>query len=167
MKTYTLRKPRKPRSAQECLAVKVAKDVVLQLKLGKYRASAGTYIQTISYDRLENVDQQCHVCAIGAAWLSHNRVTGHEDVTYLSGDCMVDDLDSSLNGYARLMESAFEGYRHSSIKEDDEAFECGYGPVHVAAGKWRSKFLSSTVRMRRIMNNLIRNGGVFKIEEVR
>lgn len=146
MKIYTNKAPRKPRTKAERLAVKIAEDVILQLKLGVYEPSH-------CYFSREATD--CRVCAMGAAWASMIKLTTGVSPDFgINSDAMAAQLRPAMNGYAREMEAAYEGW------------EAQYSDTTYDAA-WIRRFRSDKGRMRAIMRNVVRNGGHFRLDEVK
>jgi hypothetical protein len=150
MKTYTNANPRPPKTMRESLAVAIAMDVIAQLAAKKYVAKKRRFVATLSPD-------VCEVCAIGAVWTSLRALLGM-DPEDNGGDRVkaYEALAPVMNGQCRSVEIAFEG---DLLGFSDDEGKNGR--------KWVRRFPKSDMRLRKIMQNLIRNGGQFKIEQVR
>lgn len=109
--------------------IAIAKDVILQLELGKFEASSGTYFELVAKSELydgddlqkviENRTESCSVCAIGAVFaskvrLGNNVVISKWDINEtevgLSSSCLLEATENIFSEkQMRLMEFAFEG----------------------------------------------------------
>jgi|SRR6185436_1801424 len=153
------------------LCVKVARDVLAQLRLKRYFAEPGTYVN-LNFDTYEdnvrqlsfkdffkeNKEATCNVCALGAAFVS---------LINIKNKCSVDEIDDHSTIFDRLeevfgqknmalMESAFESVR--MVREDYDDYD-----MLNAAADWGTKFYDDNQRLRAIMLNVVRNGGDFKL----
>lgn len=169
------------RNRQMC--VKIAKDVLAQLRLKRFRATPGTYVKINSKEvdklcmgddvtKLDAVmessfkeffkrDKQvtCQVCALGAAFVS---------MVNIENECSVEEVMNEEQMWPRLekyfgranidlMETAFEC---SSYQNADSDISC---ELLEAASDWGSRYDNNTERMQAIMRNVIRNNGDFKL----
>jgi hypothetical protein len=161
------------------MCVKIAKDVLQQLRLGRYIATQGTYVQVVtpedgcldpdftnidmsqSFQKFfkQNKEATCDVCALGSAFVS---------LVNIENKCSVEDIQDTNKLFDRLvkyfgnenialMESAFE-VRNMNSNTDDIDYE-----MLVAAAEWGNRYDDPTVRLRAIMLNVIRNRGDFKL----
>jgi hypothetical protein len=170
----------------------IAKDVIAQIKRGKYIAEKGTYISDITTPKLEDswgskVEgfeekdvqknfskiQSCTVCALGACLMSSTKFANQlvfEDVDSVDADSMVKNekvnkLFKSLFSPEQLflIEEAFEG--------DNEGCSSRVGKMMGA--RVPKKLLKKSVkffdesgedehRLISIMKNIIKNKGTFK-----
>ena len=163
------------------MCVKIARDVLAQLRLRRYKATPGIYVQIDSpeltsiinnkscteYDKTaresfkdffkSSKKTTCQVCAIGAAFVS---------LVNIENKCSVDEMCADKSMWERLekyfgsdnmdlMESAFECYTTNN-------FSTPYEMQEVAA-EWGSQYKNPTDRLRAIMLNVIRNKGDFKL----
>lgn len=151
--------------------IKIAQDVLEQVKLGKYLAKQRVYVQ---FDWIEVEDitvgedvqstlhllPTCEVCAYGSMMLSairfKNSVNWDENALYYgcisqSNFRYTKPLKELFNeGQLTLIENAFEGW-----DEDEEAVEDS------AIMTFYHKFDNPTARLIAIMENLITNNGEF------
>jgi len=144
--------------------VAVAKDVLKQLRLKKYIATRGLYFEPgsgededlIEEGRKDGKDLQeilpkitCRVCAKGAILAS--RVNLYNEFP-LDKDTDIDHVAANVScevfgeSQANLIEVTFEGYTS----------------WNTAASKFHKKYKTSEGTLRGIMNNIIKNNGVFK-----
>jgi hypothetical protein len=154
------------------LCVAIARDVLEQLRLKRYRATCGGYVSLddIAYDHLEESFKDffktkkvnCDVCALGAAFVS---------LVNIKNECSVEDVLN--NGMDRerlesvfgcdnmnLMESAFEeGPMDGSDNENEDIYSLE------TAAKWGNQWHKHEDRLRQIMLNVIRNNGDFKLPQ--
>ncbi len=161
------------------LCVQIARDVLTQLRLKRFQAEEGTYVNVNIDGDVYNSDSEhhsilnksfkeyfkknkqvtCQVCAIGAAFVSMINIKNkcsvwnvmmEDDKWKRLGDCFgADNID--------LMESAFEicvlQNANSSLSHK----------TLYAASLWGSQYQDPNKRLRAIMLNVIRNKGDFKI----
>lgn len=154
--------------------VRIAKDVIAQVKVGRFIASTGRYLglpggalPDDGYGELSSEvvdvqtvvkDRECRVCALGSLFVA---------AVDRYNECQLpaDDLGnrSPLAEYlARVftptqlnkIEAAFEG---RSFSHDDDYYGEGFCHAYPDPSK----------RLVAIMRNIIRNGGTFKFSEVR
>ena len=155
------------------MCVRIAKDVLKQLRLKRYVATPGTYVNLNnigftsndeSFKKLFKTDKEvtCEVCALGSAFVSLVNIAnkcsvGEMEEAYDNG--MFERLSKhfGVNNVA-LMESAFECRAMNSFGTDDMAYE-----VLELAAEWGRRFDDPTKRLRAIMQNVIRNNGDFKL----
>lgn len=138
--------------------IAIAKDVLLQMKMKTYVASPGEYIWSSYFSADDSPTElqkclltkfpACHVCGIGAAFLSLARL-GNEV-------CLKDEFYVKLDPIfgipqRTLIERTFEGWY-------DCAEECQKAP-HM---KFNRKYPDDDKRLAAIFRNIIRNDGVFK-----
>lgn len=149
----------------------IAEDALQQLKIGKFIATPGTYVNACELaDEAElkgevqlntllhnpTLKSSCDVCARGALLLSAVR---HRN------DCTIDDggttsEDSWVREFSEqqeVIEAAFEDYEYDGDNENGNL--------------WCNKFLSkkerdnATTRLELILKNIIRNKGTFKANQ--
>ena len=158
--------------------VEIAKDVILQIKSNRFKPEQGTYLNIYSTDKgdeKENVwDMQantaikqklayCNVCAKGAMFMSHVMKTNH--CTLLDADSArqveyVDRLTMFSQGQLDTIECAFE----NGIVHDYEGILKHKGD-RTTLGERARLFCESpvaTIRLIKIMQNIIKNKGEFK-----
>jgi hypothetical protein len=165
-------------------AVRVAKDVLLQLDLKKYKAknlvyftwdawdaaekdyeNMGNYANLVRFEEqtlerdLKTVvaeAKQCSVCALGASICSLANVNGPVKVSdgRSGGRPQLETIFGRLQ--LNMMESAFEKTKMGAYWNE---LEHNQGDLAVKFGK---KYKSAENRLRAIMNNIIQNRGVFK-----
>lgn len=156
------------------MCVKIAKDVLAQLRLQRYKANPGEYVYIPWLDHIDMTDREkrdesfkdlfkinknitCQICAIGAAFVS---------LVNIENKCSVSNMLERYNMWARLgkyfkpltlclMESAFEG---KVIDQRDPSRE-----LIKQAVAWGKQYHNDTDRLRVIMLNIIRNKGDFKL----
>jgi len=165
------------------MCVKIAQDVLAQIRFNRYKATPGTYVQVDSpelnswlrndmsaYDETiagsfkdffkKNKKTTCQVCALGAAFVSlvniENKCSVYEIVTKDY------DIWPRVEKYfgernMTLMESAFECCVMDP--NDDESIH----HLLQQAGEWGSRYDEPEQRLRAIMLNVIRNNGDFKL----
>lgn len=171
------------RNRQMC--VRIAQDVLAQLRLKRYEATPGTYVELESeeldvmadsedmsaYERAvrgsfkdffkQSKKTTCQVCALGAAFVS---LVNIENKCSVDGICqqegMWERLEKHFGGNnMNLMESAFE-----CTGMDNSSYDLPYEVLDVA-GEWGSQYEDPAVRLRAIMLNVIRNNGDFKLPQ--
>lgn len=148
--------------------VMIAEDALQQLKIGKYCATPGTYVNAtdlaneaeLEHDVQLNtllhnpaLTSSCDVCARGALLLS--AVKFRNDCTIEAGGLTSEDsFVREFNDQQNLIEHAFE----------DE-------PYKYADQTWAEEFLTKkerddeTKRLELILKNIIRNKGTFKANQ--
>ncbi|MCI0559193.1 MAG: hypothetical protein MN733_11915 [Nitrososphaera sp.] len=167
------------RNRQMC--VRIAQDVLTQLRLQRYKATPRTYVKLESeeLDAIAAEDESayesalkgsfkdffkknkkttCQVCAIGAAFVS---LVNIENKCSVDGICHKEGMWKRLEKHfggnnMDLMESAFECVGRRSARTTMT--------FHVA-GEWGSQYEDPAVRLRAIMLNVIRNKGDFKLPQ--
>lgn len=151
--------------------VMIAKDALQQLKIGKYCATPGTYLNACDLaDEAElngevqlntllhnpNLQSSCDVCARGALLLSAVRFR-NECVIASDGGTSEDSFVKEFADQQEIIEEAFEGYSEYVLDKEDQKY-----------GHWADKFLNEkerndpTKRLELIFKNIIRNKGTFK-----
>ena len=168
-------------ATQRRKAIEIARDVLLQLRLKRIKASPGTYLQIDISDEaktcaLDNGNASfkksfaqdknifCRVCAIGAAYIGYinrfNRVTNDEAVG-ASSYWMINTLSAIFSeDQLRLMEAVFEGGFTSDIPDwywYNEAL------IDTLTSNFYEKYENNDQRLRAIMINVIRNDGEFRL----
>jgi len=149
--------------------ITIAEDVLASLKMGKYKAETGTYIEvntnkdhdslpTDSQALLRTEEVQCDVCAIGAIFASKVRKGNKCNYDLFNGNndsSLIANLKGIFNEIElRIIETAFEGEAQSGlVKEADEE----------AAVSWYEKNHphNADKRLVAIMKNIIKNNGNF------
>lgn len=157
------------------MCVKIARDVLAQLRINRYIANPGLYVEVESpeldcmqseeYNRTiqrsfknffkDNKNTTCHVCAIGAAFVS---------LVNIEDRCSIMNMMHKYDTRHRL-EKYFGNYNMSLI---ESAFECtsigdNKDEFINEAANWGSKYSDPKKRLRAIMLNIIRNKGEFKL----
>lgn len=154
--------------------VMIAKDALAQLKIGKYVATPGTYVDAMDLAEeaklkdevqlntlLHNpaLTSSCNVCARGALLLS--AVRHRNDCTIDSyGSTSEDTYVEEFADQQEEIEAAFEDYSYRDREDGEEE-----GNV------WCEKFLTKkergdeTKRLELILKNIIRNKGTFKANQ--
>lgn len=153
------------------LAVRIAKDVIKQLDLGKFIAENGTYLylgigesygwgpQDKSFqDKLKEV-KNCHVCALGGLFCSYVNLKNKVTVGDLhNGSTLDKNLREKLKDVfdestLRVIEACFEGWiAYPNISDNSQA---------VNYSNYLSGIVDPTKRMKILMRNLIKNKGTF------
>lgn len=153
--------------------VMIAEDALAQLKIGKYVATPGTYVDagelsveakledevqlnTLLHD--QTLKSSCNVCARGALLLSAVR---HRNDCLIGTDGITSDESwvKEFQGQQEEIEAAFENYAFSDRPNLEEGNE------------WCKKFLTKkeradeTKRLELILKNIIRNKGTFKANQ--
>lgn len=159
-------------------AVRIAKDVLLQLKVKKLIATEGKYF-TAYYDwtkikegvdledlkTLTNISNSCQACAIGAAICSYANLNGPIRYSQAQHGTSIRTIFSSNNIFSLetlgLIEAAFErapNFHNIAVNVVSET----YSPAAHRAVKFGKKYKNPESRLKAIMNNIIQNRGVFK-----
>lgn len=162
----TTKKPRAPRRLAMSDLTKVeqriviARDVVKQVKAGRYRATEGVYSYLSSYcawdqvqdeaDQMRAGETRCPVCAIGAAIVS---AIGLFNGTAAENFLKTNNEHTAVRKYftakqAREMEAAFEHY------------DCWSGP----AALWGRQWEDPADRLEAIYTNIAENEGQFDLK---
>jgi len=172
-------------------AILVAKDIIEQIKIGRYIPNSGQYISGVrSYNgndfELESelcdvFDEikECKVCALGATILSATHLGNRlkiEDLNInyganvyrLKHKKVVGLLDSIFSDETLfLIESCFEGFVQGDDRYavdvkglDEDSFD---GDILDACDDFKEKYKDTEDRLIAICNNIIANGGEFKI----
>jgi hypothetical protein len=153
-------------------AVRVAKDVLQQLKVKKLIATQGKYFDFGAtnwsiYDYSKNDDMKhrvaashtCQVCALGSAICGYANLNGPVNIsTAYSGT----DIKNTLGGVVFTRQNLGE---IEPAFELDHAFSDREGVSRedaCKAVKFGKKYKTPENRLRAIMNNIIQNRGVFK-----
>lgn len=149
--------------------IAIAQDVIASLKIGKYTATPGNYLEVQTdkdYDSLPADSQallrteevNCDVCAIGAIFASKVRKGNKCNYDLLNGN-NDSSLIANLKGIfdekeLRIIETAFEGEAQSGLVRENE---------EEAAQAWfeRNHPHDETKRLVAIMKNIIKNKGNF------
>ncbi len=163
--------------------VAIAKDVIAQVKVGRFKAATGNYVQaktgpvTLGAGMQEAlVGKECSVCALGAAFVAgvdrFNKLnltvwnTGIGNFNAACGEYERENIDTSgedtrdyLSRYFGIrqmdaIESAFEGW-----SSEDDRFN--FGRCATGSSAFFRAHPVATDRLLAIMRNIIRNGGEF------
>lgn len=151
--------------------VAIAKDVIAQVKLEKYRTTPGQYFSYMSSDAADSCggDAQqylvgggsCDVCALGAIFASTVKVKN--TVTLVDADRQDNE---SIAYYLKgifdrkqlgLIEAAFE--REHRFAETEAGCTYEAAEAAVVFGLW---YPENSKRMIAIMQNIVKNNGTFK-----
>lgn len=162
--------------------VAIAKDVIAQIKCGRYMPDTGIYIEpedipgyeATSIQRIFNDIGSCRVCEIGGIILSVTKFRNKlnkEDIGRVSKDLNGRKINSILKGVFTpkqlfLIECAFEGYnstadRYACDKMDVE--NCFSEEEVSKIDDFRAEYYDDADRMIVIMRNIIKNKGTFKL----
>lgn len=165
------------------LCVKVARDVLDQLRLKRYKAIQGFYVQIEGVnieEPLENGKESfktffkkqkqvsCNVCALGSCFVSLVNIKNEcsmQDIAFsdTAQDLTFDRLEPLFGANnMNLMESAFECETMRNVNNEDwhEDFS---DEMLEAASDWGQQWQDDNERLRQIMLNVIRNKGDFKL----
>jgi len=152
--------------------IAIAKDILTQLKIKKYKANSGSYIKLNYYefdledDIQSNFDKiKCDVCALGSAVMSCIKYTNNvkfNDVYSSQGEVFTELIKIFTKKELVLMEYCFEGFVTDFAGVSDK-----WGILLSEKGieKTRSfyeKYTDPDKRLKAIMNIVIKNGK-FKI----
>jgi len=188
MKKITKKVVKKAKTKAE-RRVEILKDVLKQLKLERYKATSGTYVDlSNSLTNLLEIDDetgdytedsrqidakecllkdkgQCTVCAKGSIFLSLVRKENKVKLIELQDDDIREVRSNALFGEANmdLIEAVFEGWYYKRV---------GYCQTYSAYSEdavfceniynFYTKYSTSTNRLVAIVKNCIENGGIFK-----
>lgn len=154
--------------------IAVAQDVLAMLALPfKKRPSvASTYVDVhiegdVTQETLCTNPSACTVCGIGSLMLAHFRMFDNVPGNNAMEDLGFMSISERLGGYfsnkqLAVIEAAFEGDCYINL---DRYYEIT-PKMENSVEKWASYHPKNrTLRLRAIMQNLIRNGGTFKIEQ--
>lgn len=170
-------------------AVLVAKDIIEQIKIGRYIPNSGKYISDTTANKLFKTDseicdvfndiQECRVCAIGATILSATHLgnslkVADLDINYdvslqkIRNPKVIELLDSIFDDNTLLLiESCFEGF---SLEECRYALMVKYidynhipYEIIVKCNAFKTQYENTDDRLMAICNNIIANAGKFKI----
>ena len=166
--------------SKQAKRIAIAQDVLEQIRLGRYKAQTGTYVEadtTFEADdqgfcNVENIQAnyalrndliECTVCAKGALFMSHVNKTNHCTVddlrNYDESAAIVDHLEDIFDpDQLHLIEAAFESDedfvdRHNTEIEDEE---------RDSAVDFGHRYTDDEKRLIAICKNIIRNKGIFK-----
>lgn len=168
--------------------VVIAKDVIQQIKVGKYLAETGGYIDGIFFKKQDKMDsskmedmdikknfgkiRQCTVCAMGACLMSitkfQNKLTfgdvgsGVSDMSNTKVTKLFKSLFSDIQ--LHLIEKAFEGTDTVTLSSelfglDEDNFS---EQVERCDRNFYSEYGTDSERLIAIMRNIIKNKGTFK-----
>lgn len=151
--------------------VMIAKDALEQLKIGRFWATPGTYVDACKLAHEAKLDDSvqlntllhnsklkssCDVCARGALLLSAVKFR-NDCIISEDGGTSEDSFVKEFAGQQNEIEAAFEDYDPTRDNED--------------GNPWCDKFLnkkernSPTKRLELILKNIIRNNGTFKANQ--
>lgn len=124
--------------------VAVAKDVIAQIKSGRYKVSPGTYLTTGSHSWIDpEIDhaacqvakaKTCHVCAIGSMVASILTLKETKGITNSVFECGISSYEGSIGDISNIMDvlttmTDVWGILDADLMEI--AFECGQGAVRL------------------------------------
>jgi hypothetical protein len=168
--------------------VAIAKDVIEQVKAEKYFARNRTYIDF--YNKLEGEIQsnfnkvKCECCALGAMFLSDVKYTNQCTFEQAKSTSFSFDEENRLRNYFDveqliLIEAAFECWSSDRLLDYDEhtsgQIRDGFGYDLVMsnlsiteddldnAANFGNKYDDSSERLIKIMENIVKNKGKFKL----
>lgn len=147
--------------------IAIVKDCLAMLRSRSCpEITPGTYCHIPDGDNYENrslqeilpsLQSSCRVCAMGALFLSHVRKANNVD----AGDHFFDeDIIEEMKGYfsesqLRSIEKAFES---TSYYDEEDTSDL--------SDKWYSHYPDPKKRLIAILQNMLENGGKFKISKV-
>ena len=168
--------------------IAICKDALAQLRLGKYKADTGTYVDFFDVDlsgaddsnkldlsmsaqdfllgkRGRKESKECRVCAKGAIFVSLVRKENKVPLCKLEDDNVRENKTEALFGAAHLdlIEEAFEGWasKHENMGSYDYNPDLGY--------KIRTfrhdMFPNDKDRLVAILENMVENDGMFKLDQ--
>jgi len=153
--------------------MKIAQDVLAQTSLPKksrYNVERGYYCHVLSTDKAElkyntelskvlpAIQPDCHVCAMGALFLSHVRINN----SFKLRDS-VHNINSMRLSSTKIIDTMDAYFPEEQLRSIEDAFEsCALDPC-----PWGRKFPDATKRLRAICHNIIRNKGDFDITQIR
>lgn len=134
--------------------VEVARDVILQLNKRRFRGSSSVFISSNRYvgdpvnhwpdsedvrsSIFRHTGRRCKVCAKGALVVS----------AFLMYDGKLGDYGGWLSGTSRIAQNLFGDWMADHME-------------HYFEYKWIDKYKNDTLRLRRIMENVVDNEGYF------
>lgn len=164
--------------------VAIAKDVLKQIRVGKYIANKGKYISRVDAPDIEDVYYQsdikknfskiknCNVCAMGACLMSATKFANKlkfQDIGSGVGDLnnpKVKDLFKSIFSPEQLLliERAFEDKTGGSTVGCDVfgLEEWDFEKQIQKCSEFYGEYNNDETRLIGIMNNIIKNKGTFK-----
>lgn len=163
-----------PKAEQRVL---IAKDVLKQIKVGKYKPKVGSYtslpgdlnISDKSVQENFNLIQNCEVCALGCCLLSITKFKNKLSFSELTDEyynTKTRNLFSSIFSASQiaLIEAAFEKRTTCIPWADKVNGEDAENKVkHIYKATWFGKqYEDSTERLKAIMKNIITNKGTFR-----
>jgi hypothetical protein len=170
--------------------ISIAQDVIEQLRMKKYKANAGDYVQfrkdndscylgshvegesslkEIFFGKNKIKNLTCNVCAKGALFMSHVHKVNKFQV-----DDLTNNINTDTNEYDKLteiftgdqlelIEAAFEGYNHpKKVMEDNKDPVYNYRDKVIGKSKAKNED-DDTIVLKAICNNIIKNKGTFKL----
>lgn len=163
--------------------IRIARDVIAQLNVGKYRARSGSYISYLSTDAhssedvKENFDKIafCRVCLLGACLLSITKFKNTLNFGHLRAaeeGWGTTFRDNAL--FRNLLLSVFDpvtmAYIEIAFEESNSCIIIGKNILKATtdyeseerAMKFGRKYTTDLARMEAIMQNIIDNRGEFK-----
>jgi len=167
--------------------IAIAKDVLLQLKKGKYTAESGTYIRIddIPYEEYEKSFQEefnnlsCNCCALGSCMASLVKFTNKATIDEVENEN--DKVWNRLFKYFSreqllYIEWAFEGWNINKEGNWNDLPEVGdllngranlkyqkkYKETLEKCLEFHNKYGDSNTILKKIMLNIIKNKGIFK-----
>lgn len=183
-KAVPIKVVRRPRTPKQRLAVKVARDVIAQLR--RYKFTRGLYMDRVPMDDaavsarlktailtaagqlqdvVDDVVPVCRVCLLGACLLSKVRVANKlpvEDVFDKRGSTVVDVHDQLTDVFERddkeMIEGVFELSWPNRYVDDPESDKYR----GLLADMLKKK--TPLGRIAALMRNVVRNGGVLSVK---
>lgn len=166
-----------PKAEQRVL---IAKDVIAQINIGKYKANTGNYIQDLKVsnsilnkDARKHINEikSCEVCALGGCLISAVKFKNTLTVNQLKD--LHDVLNDRISPQGKLITSVFTKKQLQMI---ETAFEKGFslwadainddnyltGDVYDKCTEFGYKYDKDKDRLLAIMKNIVTNKGTFK-----
>jgi len=152
--------------------IAIAKDVLTQLKIKKYKANSGSYIKLNDYkfgmedDVQYNFDKiKCDVCALGSAAMSCIKYTNNvkfKDVYFSEDNIFKELIKIFTKKELVLMEYCFEGFEYDFIGMSYNWRILLFKKEIEKTRSFYEKYTDSDKRLKAIMNIVIKNNK-FKI----
>lgn len=173
----------------EAKRVLIAKDVIAQIKAGRYKATTQAWVRptieniddyygigtnlvnAFGYDApvrelfLSNKIQSCDCCALGAMFMSCTLYNNNQ--TAENFDNEVDwGFDERVEGFMGFSNGLHKFFSRAQLKLIEAAYEGGNGAFEAQRSKrkvyaWIDKLSDNKKRLVAIMENIIENNGTF------
>lgn len=151
--------------------VAIAKDVLLQLAAGKMTATPGVYCRIYLSKPVTTEDLQtelqnlesCQVCGIGAVFVSKVNLANKFKIDHGFGN------DRFNPGHENMVENMSRIFTDHELAQIETLFEGWYRQINgqlVDASNFRINVSNPTDRLILIMENIIKNKGELKLEQL-